>query len=123
MVNYSLERLDSVFSALADPTRRALLERLARGEASVTELAAPFQISLPAISRHLRILERAGLVRRERDGRIHHMRLTAAPLKEAAQWIAHYERIWEAQFDNLATYLESGTEEAQARDTDDPSKS
>jgi DNA-binding transcriptional ArsR family regulator len=111
MVNSSPERLDKVFSALSDPTRRAILERLARSEATVTELAAPFEMSLPAISKHLRILEHAGLIAREREGRIHHMRLAAAAMKDAAEWLGHYRRFWDEQFDNLAAFLDSPSEE------------
>jgi DNA-binding transcriptional ArsR family regulator len=123
MVNNSPEHLDRVFSALADPTRRAILERLSRSEASVTELAAPFEMSLPAISKHLRILEHAGLIVRERQGRIHHMRLSAAAMKDAAEWIAHYRRFWDDQFDNLAAYLGSPNEDKQDGATDELHKS
>lgn len=111
MVNSPPQPLDLVFSALSDPTRRAILERLARSEASVTELAAPFEMSLPAISKHLRILENAGLIAREKEGRVHHMRLSAAAMKDAAEWLAHYRRFWDDQFDNLADYLNSPTVE------------
>jgi DNA-binding transcriptional ArsR family regulator len=112
MVNYSeafagTEPLDATFGALADPTRRAILARLARGEATVTELAKPFDVSLPAVSKHLRVLESAGLLRREIDGRIHRCRLAPAPMKEAAAWIATYRAFWEAQLDALANYLEA----------------
>lgn len=109
MVNYSYSSLDRTFAALADPTRRAILARLARGEASVTELAEPFNISLPAISKHLRVLEKAGLLAREREGRVHHCRLVAEPMKDAAEWIAFYQRFWEGQFDALADYLNEST--------------
>ena len=97
--------LDATFRALADPTRRAMLARLAAGEATVTELAAPFGVSLPAVSRHLRVLERAGLLARERRGRAHHCRLRRAPLAGAAGWIAHYRRFWDAQLDALGRHL------------------
>jgi DNA-binding transcriptional ArsR family regulator len=99
VVNKTPERLDRVFSALSDPTRRAILKRLARSEASMTELAAPFDMSLPAISKHLRILEHAGLIAREKEGRIHHMRLAAAALKDATEWLGHYRRFWTDQDD------------------------
>jgi len=105
MVNYSAAPLDATFSALADPTRRAILARLARGEAMVTELAEPFPMSLPAISKHLRVLESAGLLRREIDGRVHRCRLAAEPMKDAAAWIAQYRAFWETQFDALEKYL------------------
>jgi DNA-binding transcriptional ArsR family regulator len=107
MVNYSAAPLDATFRALADPTRRAILARLARGEAMVTELATPFAMSLPAISKHLRVLESAGLLQREIDGRIHRCRLAAEPMKDAAAWIAQYRAFWEAQFDALEKYLEA----------------
>ncbi len=107
MVKYTPESLDAVFSALADPTRRSILERLSHGEATVTEVAEPFKMSLPAISKHLRILEQAGLIARERDGRVHHLRLAAAPLQTAADWLADYRQFWDEQFDSLAAYLEA----------------
>jgi len=107
MVNYSAAPLDATFGALADPTRRAILARLARGEAMVTELAEPFAMSLPAISKHLRVLESAGLLQREIDGRIHRCRLAAEPMKDAAAWIAQYRAFWETQFDALEKYLEA----------------
>jgi DNA-binding transcriptional ArsR family regulator len=115
MVNYSAPEtaaaganpLDATFGALSDPTRRAILGRLAQGEATVSELAAPFDVSLPAVSKHLRVLESAGLLRREIDGRIHRCRLAPEPMKDAAQWIEHYRVFWEKQFDALAKYLES----------------
>ena len=109
MVKYSTNSLDATFSALSDPTRRAILAHLARGEASVTELAEPFNVSLPAISKHLRVLERAGLLTREKDGRVHRCRLAAEPMEEAAEWIALYRRFWEERFDALAEYLRSST--------------
>ncbi len=124
MVNndVSSERLDIVFMALADPTRRAILERLGQGEASGTELARPFSISVPAISRHLRVLENAELILHRKDGRTHRFRLAASSLKEAAAWLEHYRQFWETQFDSLDTYLRSTAEEEQeADDTSNPS--
>ena len=106
MVNYYFPTLDATFRALADPTRRAILERLTRGESSVTALAEPFKVSLPAISKQLRVLEKAGLLSREKDGRVHRCRLNAGPMKEAADWISDYRRFWERQLDSLADYLE-----------------
>lgn len=103
-------RLDRTFAALADPTRRAILTRLASGEASVGDLARPFRISRPAISKHLRVLERAGLVTRTRDGRVSRCRLNAAPMRTAAEWVARYRRFWEGRLDRLASYLESENE-------------
>jgi DNA-binding transcriptional ArsR family regulator len=105
MVKYTSDTLDRTFSALSDPTRRAILARLAQGNASVSELAAPFAMSLPAISKHLRVLEQAGLVERTKDGRVHRLRLVAHPLHEAAAWIAHYQHFWEQQLEALADYL------------------
>jgi len=119
MVNDSSEQLTTVFLALADPTRRAILERLAHGEASGTELARPFSISVPAISKHLRVLEHADLILHRKDGRTHRFRLAARPLKEAATWLEHYRHFWEAQFDSLDTYLQVTSEEE--KDPDDPS--
>jgi DNA-binding transcriptional ArsR family regulator len=98
--------LDSVFSALSDPTRRRILHLLARAEFCVTELAKSFSVSLPAISKHLRVLEKAGLIRRERDGRVHRLRLEAKPMRDAAAWIEHYRVFWEVRLDALAEYLE-----------------
>ncbi len=106
MVKYQSQDLDAVFSALGDPTRRAILARLALGEASVGDLAAPHEMSLPAVSKHLRVLETAGLVRKEKDGRVVRCRLEAEPLRDAAAWIAEYRRFWEAQLDALAGYLD-----------------
>ena len=100
-----LDRLSSTFAALADPTRRAILARLAVGEASVTELAAPFEMSLPAISKHLKVLERAGLIARGREAQWRPCRLEAGPLKDAAEWLEHYRRFWEQSFDRLDDYL------------------
>lgn len=105
MVKDVSEQLTTVFFALADPTRRAILERLAQGEASGTELARPFSISVPAISKHLRVLEHANLILHRKDGRTHLFSLAPSPMKEAAAWLDHYRRFWEAQFDSLDTYL------------------
>src|SRR6516162_2204247 len=101
----SLDRLSMTFAALADPTRRAILARLALGETSVTELAEPFDISLPAVSKHLKVLERAGLVARGREAQWRPRRLEAAPLREIADWVEHYRRFWEASLDRLDDYL------------------
>ena len=101
----SPDRLSSTFAALADPTRRAILARLALGETSVTELAEPFEMSMPAISKHLKVLERAGLVARGREAQWRPCRLEAAPLKDVARWIEHYRRFWEQSFDRLDDYL------------------
>src|SRR5713226_8447016 len=101
----SPDHLSTTFTALADPTRRAILARLAAGEASVTELAAPFAMSLPAISKHLKVLERAGLIARGREAQWRPCRLEAGPLKDAADWLEHYRRFWEQSFDRLEDYL------------------
>src|SRR5438552_15811735 len=99
-------RLDRTFAALADPTRRAILARLASGEASVTELARPFEMSLPAVSKHLKVLERAGLIARGRERQWRPARLEARPLKEVAEWTERYRRFWEESYDRLDQYLE-----------------
>src|SRR5579862_8737138 len=98
--------LDNAFSALSDPTRRAILARLALGETSVTELAEPFDISLPAVSKHLKVLERAGLVARGREAQWRPRRLEAAPLREIADWIERYREFWEGSLDRLDAYLQ-----------------
>ncbi len=99
------DQLSNTFAALADPTRRAILARLASGKAAVTELAEPFDMSLPAVSKHLKVLERAGLIARSRDAQWRPCHLDPAPLKEAAGWIDHYKKFWEESFDRLDEYL------------------
>ena len=99
------DRLSTAFAALADPTRRAILARLALGEASVTELAEPFDMSLPAISKHLKVLEQAGMIAQSREKQWRPRRLEPAPLKEAADWLENYRRFWEQSFDRLDAYL------------------
>jgi len=118
MVKYC-EQLDRTFAALADPTRREMLARLAKGEMPVTELAQPFDMSLPAVSKHLRVLKRAGLLRQQRDGRVRLCRLQAAPMKEAARWLAHYQQFWADQLDQLAEFVEGSeiTKAASKRPT------
>jgi DNA-binding transcriptional ArsR family regulator len=101
----SHDSLSTVFAALADPTRRAILERLADGEATVTELAEPFDMSLPAISKHLAVLERAGLVAKSREGQRRYCRITATPLRSVTTWLDDYRRHWEANLDSLDAYL------------------
>jgi len=108
----SSDRLDGVFAALADPTRRAILARLATGEASVMELGAPFDMSQPAISKHLKVLERAGLISRGRDAQRRPRRLEARPLAEVVQWLEGYRKVWEGNFQRLDEVLE----ELKARD-------
>jgi DNA-binding transcriptional ArsR family regulator len=99
------DRLDAVFGALADPTRRAILGRLAGGEATVSELAAPFAMSMPAVSKHLKVLERAGLVSRGRSAQWRPCRLEAAPLADVAEWVQTYRHFWEGSFDRLDEHL------------------
>jgi DNA-binding transcriptional ArsR family regulator len=106
MVNNSESQLNSVFHALSDSTRRAILARLANGDAQVTELAMPFDMSLPAISKHLGVLEKAGLLHRHKDGRIRRCELIAGPLENAADWVNVYRQFWETRLDSLARYLE-----------------
>ena len=106
MVNYNERALDATFHALADPTRRAILARLAQGQASVGKLARPFAMSLPAVSKHLKVLEGADLIVRHRDGRVSRMELNPGPMMRAAGWITHYKKFWESQLDRLARYLE-----------------
>lgn len=101
----SSDRLNTTFGALADPTRRAILARLASGEASVTELAKPFDMSLPGFSKHLKVLQRAGLIARGRRAQWRPCRLEAGPLKDVADWVEHYRRFWEQSFDRLDDYL------------------
>ncbi|HEX7838691.1 MAG TPA: metalloregulator ArsR/SmtB family transcription factor [Kofleriaceae bacterium] len=109
------ERLDATFAALADPTRRAILARLARGEASVMELAEPFAMTQPAISKHLKVLERAGLISRGRDAQRRPCRIEAAPLRDASEWIERYREFWEASFDALDGVLEDLKKKDRAR--------
>jgi len=99
------DRLSETFGALADPTRRAILARLALGEASVTELGEPFEMSMPAISKHLKVLQRAGLIARGREAQWRPCRLQARPLQDVAGWVEHYRRFWEESFDRLDDYL------------------
>ena len=99
-------RLDATFGALADPTRRAIIARLASGEASVTELAEPFAMTQPAISKHLKVLERAGMISRDRDAQRRPSRLVAKPLAEASQWLEHYRQFWETSFQRLDDLLD-----------------
>lgn len=99
------DHLSATFAALADPTRRAILARLARGETSVTELAKPFDMSLPAISKHLKVLERAGLITRGRDAQLRPCKIAPGAMKDAADWLEHYRRFWEQNLDRLDDYL------------------
>ena len=106
MVEYSSRVLDRTFAALADPTRRRILARLAKGEERVTELARPHAMSLAAVSKHLIVLEKAGLVKRRRNGRVHSMALEATPMKEAQAWIDRYRQFWEGNLDQFEKYLD-----------------
>ena len=105
MVKYSSRSLDRTFAALADPTRRRILTHLAGGDKCVTDLAKPYAMSLPAVSKHLRVLERAGLIRRQRCGRVHQLKLEAEPMQDALAWIEKYRRFWEKNLDRLDDYL------------------
>ena len=105
MVYYS-KRLDQTFSALSDPTRRAILSTLAQGELSIVELASPFDMSLPAVSKHIRVLEKSGLLIRKKQGRVQYCRLNANPLRDAAKWLAVYQQFWDAKLDLLTNFLE-----------------
>jgi len=100
-----VDQLSSIFAALADPTRRAILTRLMQGEATVTELAQPFEMSLPAVSKHLKVLERAGLITRGREAQWRPCRLEATPLKEVADWMENYRRFWDESYTRLDAYL------------------
>lgn len=99
--------MNRTFAALADPTRRRILAHLAQGDQRVTRLAKPHAMSLPAVSKHLRVLEKAGLLRRRRYGRVHEMQLDAKPLRQAAQWVEEYRKFWQGSLDRLSEYLES----------------
>lgn len=114
MVKYNDSQLDKVFHALSDSTRRAILARLATGDALVTEIAEPFDMSLPAISKHLGVLEKAGLLQRHKDGRIRRCELNAAPLETASDWIRFYRGFWEAQLDSLNRYLDKNKKGKEA---------
>ena len=106
MVEYSSKLLDRTFAALADPTRRRILTQLAKGEECVTELARPHAMSLAAVSKHLVVLEKAGLVKRRRDGRVHSLALEAKPMKEAQAWLERYRKFWEGNLDQFEKYLD-----------------
>ena len=110
------DSLSTTFAALADPTRRAILARLAQGEATVTELAAPFNLSLPAVSKHLKVLQRAGLVEQGRQAQWRPCRLKAEPLRDVASWIGEYKRHWEDSFERLDVYLREVTTDDQEED-------
>jgi DNA-binding transcriptional ArsR family regulator len=118
MVKCSPRILNRTFAALADPTRRRILEHLADGERCVTDIARPYRMSLPAVSKHLRVLEKAGLIRRQRQGRVHRLKLEARPMKDAQEWIEAYRRFWEESFDRLETYLK----ELQTKEKNDDKK-
>lgn len=105
MVEYTQEALNRVFSAVADPTRRAILQNLAKGSATITEIARPFPVSLNAVSKHVMVLERAGLVRREVQGREHFCTLEPTPLREATAWLDYYRQFWEVRLDALERYV------------------
>ena len=111
----STDQLSRTFAALADPTRRAILARLSQGKLSVSELAEPFDMSLPAVSKHLRVLEQAGLIGREREAQWRRCRIDAAPLKQVANWTEHYRHLWEGRLDRLDGYLKELTGKKEAK--------
>ena len=111
MVNYQHSALDRTFAALGDPTRRAMIARLSRGSATVGELAQPFAMSLPAVSKHLKVLEGAGLVARRRDGRVHHLTVRPRPIRDAERWLEDHRRFWERSLERLAGHLEDNRKE------------
>ena len=115
MVNKDLDRLSTTLYALSDPTRRAILARLALGESAVGELAQPFDMTLPAISKHLKVLERAGLIARGRDAQRRPCRLAAEPLREVLEWVADYRQFWDQRLDRLQAYVEKGKKRARKR--------
>lgn len=110
MVEYDSQNLDRVFASLGDPTRRLLMRRLCVGPATVSELAAPLEMSLNAVSKHLKVLEQAGLIQRTVKGRVHHISLNAAPLEEAERWVNQYRQFWDARLDSLDNWLQLDTE-------------
>jgi len=122
MVNNKKIQLNEVFHALSDSTRRAILARLTKGDALVTELAKPFTMSLPAISKHLTVLEKAGLLQRHKDGRIRRCELKAAPLESASEWIGLYRPFWNAQLDSLTYYLENNKKKNTGQNTMPPTQ-
>jgi DNA-binding transcriptional ArsR family regulator len=108
------DKLSTVLLAMGDPTRREILKKVSRGKPSVLEIAEAFPISLPAISKHLKVLERAGLISRKREGRVHRFKLNARPMKDASEWIRNYEQFWHVQFDSLGAYLEEAKKEGKS---------
>lgn len=116
------DHLSATFAAIADPTRRAILTRLSKGEAAVNELALPFDMTLPAISRHLKVLEKAGLIERSRDGQSRPCKLRVQPLKQAASWIDRYRAFWEESLDRLEDYLKEVQSEPEVQPTPTPRK-
>jgi DNA-binding transcriptional ArsR family regulator len=117
MVNNSTLSLNATFAALADPTRRRILESLSQQQMRVKELAEPFAMSLPAVSKHLRVLEDAGLLKRRRFGREHHLEIKSAPLQQAQDWIDQYRKFWEGSLDALAAYLENPNQPTPTKPT------
>lgn len=122
MVEYSSELLDRTFGALADPTRRQILAQLAEGEECVTELAKPHAMSLAAVSKHLIVLEKAGLVKRQRNGRVHSLTLEAKPMQEAQAWLDRYRKFWTANLDNFEKYLEKLQPQKETKQDDDDAR-
>ncbi|MNX67206.1 Transcriptional repressor SdpR [compost metagenome] len=116
----SADRLSTTFAALADPTRRAILTRLASGEATVTELAKPFDLTLPAVSKHLKVLERAGLISRAKEAQWRPCKLEAGPIRDAAEWMEAYRRFWDESLDRLESYLRDLQEQEKRNDPTQP---
>ena len=117
MVKCKDDELNATFAALADPTRRKILARLSNHPARVTDLAAPFRMSLPAVSKHLRVLEKAGLLKRKRHGREYHIELVSSPMREARKWIEQYRKFWEGSLDALARHLENTDQPTKGKDS------
>src|SRR5579885_2056602 len=124
MVKHYSEQLDRTFFALSDPTRRAIISNLAaRGTCTVLELARPFDMSLPAISKHLKLLENANLITREQQGRVHYLRLKSDPMREAEEWLSAYQRFWQSQLDSLEDYLANENAQGETKNDSDTTKS
>lgn len=123
MVKHKSSRIDRTFAALADPTRRGILQQLAESDRSLSDLAAPFDMSLPAVMKHVGVLERAGLLTHDKQGRVRRCHLEAAPLREAADWIERYRVFWTNQLDALSAYFEASDSESKRKTTRKPERS
>jgi DNA-binding transcriptional ArsR family regulator len=116
MVKYENDTINRTFAALSDPTRRAIIDRLAGKELCVTEIAEPFNMSLPAVSKHLRIIERAGLIKRIKRGKFYHFKLVAKPMKDASEWLERYQIFWNKQLDALEDYLDNSNKNSSKKE-------